>query len=214
MPEVASRATPGAIRPPERALAAADVDLAELDGIAVTSGPGLMGALVVGLAAAKRSRTRSQALYGVNPGGSRRRRPVEQALPEPCVALLVSGGHTSCSAGEQILPGIELGSTIDDAAGEASTRSPGCRGLHYGRTAADRAATGDQPTCGSPRADREEGPRPAPIRLLVLRCQDRRGRWVEARGNETPARSVPDIAASFQEAVCDVLSARPWAPVP
>ena len=132
----------------QRACATADVDLAELDGIAVTAGPGLMGALVVGLAAAKAlAYALDKPLYGVNHlAGHVAVDLLEHGpLPEPCVALLVSGGHTSLLLVEQITGTItELGSTIDDAAG---------RGVRQGGPAARPAL--------SRRAARSTGPRPA-----------------------------------------------------
>ena len=99
VPEVASRAHLEAMVPTlQRACASADIDLSEVDGIAVTAGPGLMGALVVGLASAKAlAYALDKPLYGVNHLAGHvavdlaRARP----LPPPCVALLVSGGHTS-----------------------------------------------------------------------------------------------------------------------
>ncbi|MFP5283878.1 MAG: tRNA (adenosine(37)-N6)-threonylcarbamoyltransferase complex transferase subunit TsaD, partial [Actinomycetes bacterium] len=99
VPEVASRAHLEALLPTlDRACAGADLDLAELDGVAVTAGPGLMGALVVGLAGAKAlAYALDKPLYAVNHlAGHVAVDLVEHGpLPTPCVALLVSGGHTS-----------------------------------------------------------------------------------------------------------------------
>ena len=99
VPEVASRAHLEAMVPTlRRACAAADIDLTELDGIAVTAGPGLMGALVVGLAAAKAlAYALDKPLYAVNHlAGHVAVDLLEHGpLPTPCIALLVSGGHTS-----------------------------------------------------------------------------------------------------------------------
>src|ERR671910_132506 len=98
VPEVASRAHLEAMVPTlERACATADVDLAELDGIAVTAGPGLMGALVVGLASAKAlALALDKPLYGVNHLAGHVAVDLldHGSLPQPCIALLVSGGHT------------------------------------------------------------------------------------------------------------------------
>ena len=157
MPEVASRAHLEAMRPTlERACATADVDLTELDGIAVTAGPGLMGALVVGLAAAKAlAFALDKPLYGVNHlvGHVAVDLLEHGPLPEPCVALLVSGGHTSLLLVEQITGTItELGSTIDDAAGEAYDKVARLLGLPYpGGPQIDRAATGDPGDAAFPR---------------------------------------------------------------
>ncbi|HMR22617.1 MAG TPA: tRNA (adenosine(37)-N6)-threonylcarbamoyltransferase complex transferase subunit TsaD, partial [Micropruina sp.] len=96
VPEIASRAHLEAMRPAlERALATADVDLTEIDGIAVTAGPGLMGALVVGLAAAKALAVAlNKPLYGLNHlvGHVAVDLLDHGPLPQPCAALLVSGG--------------------------------------------------------------------------------------------------------------------------
>ena len=124
VPEVASRAHLEALLPTlRRAQETADIDLTEIDGIAVTAGPGLMGALVVGLAAAKAlAFALDKPLYGVNHlAGHVAVDLVEHGpLPQPCLALLVSGGHTSLLQVDDVARSItELGSTIDDAAGEA-----------------------------------------------------------------------------------------------
>ena len=99
------------------------MDLSELDGIAVTAGPGLVGALVVGLSAAKALASwLNKPLYGVNHlAGHVAVDLLEHGeLPMPCGALLVSGGHTSLLRVNDIATDIiEVGSTIDDAAGEA-----------------------------------------------------------------------------------------------
>jgi N6-L-threonylcarbamoyladenine synthase len=215
VPEVASRAHLEAMVPTlQRACATADVDLSELDGIAVTAGPGLMGALVVGLAAAKAlAYALDKPLYGVNHlAGHVAVDLLEHGpLPERCIALLVSGGHTSLLQVDGITSGIaELGSTTDDAAGEAYDKVARLLGLPYpGGPEIDRAATGDPRHVRFPRG-------------LTARKDLERHRFdfsfsglktAVARHVETEQLSgrpvpVPDVAASFQEAVCDVLSAK------
>ena len=120
---------------------------AEIDGVAVTVGPGLMGALVVGLAAPRRSRALNNPLYGVNHlvGHIAVDLLEHGPLPERCIALLVSGGHTSLLHVTNIVDSIaELGSTIDDAAGEAYDKVARVLGLPYpGGPYIDKAATGD-----------------------------------------------------------------------
>ncbi len=192
VPEVASRAHLEAMVPTlQRACATADVDLTELDGIAVTAGPGLMGALVVGLAAAKAlAYALDMPLYGVNHlAGHVAVDLLEHGpLPERCVALLVSGGHTSLLQVDDIASGItELGSTTDDAAGEAYDKVARLLGLPYpGGPEIDRAATGDPRHVELPaRADRAQGPGAAPVRLLLLRAEDRGG---PARGDRAARR--------------------------
>ena len=182
MPEVASRAHLEAMVPTlQRACATADIDLSEVDGIAVTAGPGLMGALVVGLASAKAlAYALDKPLYAVNHlAGHVAVDLLEHGpLPERCVALLVSGGHTSLLRVDGITDAItELGSTIDDAAGEAYDKVARVLGLPYpGGPHIDRAATGDPRAMAFPaRADRPQGPGPASVRLLLLRGEDRGG---------------------------------------
>src|SRR3954462_11411522 len=124
VPEVASRAHLEAMGPTvHRALAEAGVTLADVDAIAVTAGPGLAGALLVGVAAAKSyAFALGKPLYGVNHLAAHI--AVDQlehgTLPAPAVALLVSGGHSSLllvpDVAQEVIP---LGATIDDAAGEA-----------------------------------------------------------------------------------------------
>ena len=216
VPEVASRAHVQAIVPAlRRALAAADVDPAQLDAVAVTAGPGLMGALVVGLSAAKALAVAlNKPLYGLNHLVGHVVVDVLEhgPLPQPCVALLVSGGHSSLLHVRDITGDIEeLGATIDDAAGEAYDKVARLLGLAYpGGPVIDReAASGDPAAIAFPRG------LTAPKDLVKHRfdysfsgLKTAVSRWVETarlEGREVP---VADVAASFQEAVCDVLSAK------
>src|SRR6188768_4258433 len=124
VPEVASRAHLEAMVPTiERACETAGIAPYDVDAIAVTSGPGLAGALLVGVAAAKALAIGlGKPIYGVNHLAAHV--AVDQlehgALPEPCLAMLVSGGHSSLLRVEDVTTGVQpLGATIDDAAGEA-----------------------------------------------------------------------------------------------
>ena len=152
VPEVASRAHLSALVPTlERAAATADIDLADVDAIAVTAGPGLMGALVVGLASAKAlSAYLNKPLYGVNHlvGHVAVDLLDHGELPMPALALLVSGGHTSLLHVRDIATDItELGATIDDAAGEAYDKVARILGLPYpGGPVIDKAAQEGDPT--------------------------------------------------------------------
>jgi N6-L-threonylcarbamoyladenine synthase len=215
VPEVASRAHLEAMVPTlQRACATADIDLTEIDGIAVTAGPGLMGALVVGLAAAKALAVAlDKPLYGVNHlAGHVAVDLLEHGpLPTPCVALLVSGGHTSLLQVDDMATSIiELGSTIDDAAGEAYDKVARLLGLPYpGGPHIDKAATGDPAAIAFPRG------LTAPKDLVAHRfdfsfsgLKTAVARWVETRERDGAAVPVADVAASFQEAVCDVLTAK------
>ena len=216
VPEVASRAHLEAMLPAlERACGAADVDLSEVDAIAVTAGPGLMSALVVGLATAKALAVAlDKPLYGVNHlvGHVAVDLLDHGPLRLPAVALLVSGGHTSLLRIDSLVDGVtELGSTIDDAAGEAYDKVARLLGLAYpGGPVIDRLA-------------REGNPRAIafPRGLTTPRDLERHrfdfsfsglktavARWVELRQRDGEPVPVADVAASFQEAVCDVLTAK------
>jgi N6-L-threonylcarbamoyladenine synthase len=215
VPELASRAHLEAMVPTlQRACTGADIDLSELDGIAVTAGPGLMGALVVGLAAAKALAVAlDKPLYGVNHlAGHVAVDLLEHGpLPQTCIALLVSGGHTSLLLVEDISSGIsELGSTVDDAAGEAYDKVARILGLSYpGGPVIDRVATGDPRAIAFPRgltASKDLIRHRFDFSFSGLKTAV--ARWVESRERDGLPIPVPDVAASFQEAVCDVLSAK------
>ena len=216
VPEVASRAHLQAIVPAlERAAATSDIDLADVDAIAVTAGPGLMGALVVGLASAKAlAAYLNKPLYGINHlvGHVAVDLLDHGELPMPSLALLVSGGHTSLLHVRDIATDItELGSTIDDAAGEAYDKVARILGLPYpGGPVIDKAAQEGDPTAIrfprglTARHDLEKHRFDFSFSGLKTAV----ARWVEQRrldGGEVP---VNDVAASFQEAVCDVLTAK------
>jgi N6-L-threonylcarbamoyladenine synthase len=215
VPEVASRAHLEAMLPTlRRACATADIDLTQVDGIAVTAGPGLMGALVVGVAAAKAlAYALDKPLYGVNHlAGHVAVDLLEHgSLPAPCVALLVSGGHTSLLQVDDITSSItELGGTVDDAAGEAYDKVARLLGLPYpGGPVIDRAATGDPRFIAFPRgltAAKDRARHRFDFSFSGLKTAV--ARWVETRQRDGEPVPLADVAASFQEAVCDVLSAK------
>jgi N6-L-threonylcarbamoyladenine synthase len=215
VPEVASRAHLEAMVPTiDRALKEAGVSARDLDGIAVTAGPGLAGALLVGVAAAKAyALALDKPLYGVNHlAGHVAVDLLEHGpLPAPCIALLVSGGHTSLLRVDAITSQVtELGSTTDDAAGEAYDKVARVLGLPYpGGPQIDRMATGDPAYVAFPRgltAAKDLVRHRFDFSFSGLKTAV--ARWVETEervGREIP---VADVAASFQEAVCDVLSAK------
>src|SRR5205814_7953485 len=113
----------------------AGVRLDDVDGIAVTAGPGLVGALLVGTATAQALALASgKPLYGVNHLAAHVAvdRLEHGALPEPAVALLVSGGHTSLLRVDSLAGDVTpLGATSDDAAGEAFDKVARLRGLSF-----------------------------------------------------------------------------------
>jgi N6-L-threonylcarbamoyladenine synthase len=214
VPEVASRAHLEAMVPTiERACETAGVQLSGVDAIAVTSGPGLAGALLVGVAAAKALAVGlAKPIYGVNHLAAHV--AVDQLehgpLPEPCIALLVSGGHSSLLRVTDVTSRVEpLGSTIDDAAGEAFDKVARLLGLPFpGGPHIDREArSGSSVAIDFPRGLTSQ-------RDLVRHRFDFSfsglktavARWVEARERSGESVPVGDVAASFQEAVCDVLT--------
>ena len=214
VPEVASRAHLEAMIPTiERACAKADVRLSDLDAIAVTAGPGLVGALLVGTATAKAlSLSLGVPLFAVNhlTGHVIVDELEHGPLPEAAVALLVSGGHSSLLlVHDDAQDVVALGATLDDAAGEAFDKVARLLDLPFpGGPWIDRAALE-----GSPDAIA------FPRGLTAARDMERHrydfsfsglktavARWVRAQQESgTPIR-VADVAASFQEAVVDVLT--------
>ncbi|MGJ5590773.1 tRNA (adenosine(37)-N6)-threonylcarbamoyltransferase complex transferase subunit TsaD [Micrococcus lylae] len=229
IPEIAARAHLQALIPTiRRALEAADVTLDELDAIAVTAGPGLAGALMVGVSGAKAlAAAAGKPLYGINHlvahvgvGLIDGVRPEAwgDALPEDLGALLVSGGHTEILKVDSLSTDVTLlGSTIDDAAGEAYDKVARLIGAGYpGGPVIDRMAKeGDPTSFRFPRgltAGKFVGSAQEPgkhrhdwsfsgLKTAVSRAVEQ----FEARGLEVPRA---DIAASFQEAVADVITAK------
>ncbi|GAA1476584.1 tRNA (adenosine(37)-N6)-threonylcarbamoyltransferase complex transferase subunit TsaD [Nocardioides aestuarii] len=214
VPEVASRAHLEAMVPTiERACDTAGISPHDVDAISVTSGPGLAGALLVGVAAAKAlALGLGKPLYGVNHLASHV--AVDQLehgpLPEPCLAMLVSGGHSSLLRVEDVTVGVEpLGSTIDDAAGEAFDKVARLLGLPFpGGPHIDRAAReGDTVAIDFPRGltSRRDLERHR-FDFSFSGLKTAVARWVEMRERTGEPVPVADVAASFQEAVCDVLT--------
>jgi N6-L-threonylcarbamoyladenine synthase len=213
VPEVAARAHLEALGPTIRAaLDEASVDLADLDAVAVTSGPGLAGALMVGVGAAKAlALSLDKPIYAVNHlvGHVGADLLGDRPLETPSVALLVSGGHTSLLLVRDLDSDVELlGETIDDAAGEAFDKVARLLGLPYpGGPEIDRAAVGGDPDAiRFPRGltrPKDLGRHRYDFSFSGLKTAV--ARWVEQR--EAAGEPVPlaDVAASFREAVVDVL---------
>ena len=213
VPEVASRAHLEAMVPMiEKACRESGIALTDLDGIAVTAGPGLAGALMVGVASAKAlSLALGKPLYGVNHLASHVAVDIVEhgPLPEPTMAMLVSGGHSSLLLVPDVTQDIRsLGATIDDAAGEAFDKVARVLGLpfpggpHIDRAASDGQITIDFPRGLSSRKDMERHRFDFSFSGLKTAVT----RWVEAEraaGRDVP---VADVSASFQEAVTDVLT--------
>lgn len=216
VPEVASRAHLEAMIPTlDRALDDAGVGLRDLDAIAVTAGPGLAGALLVGTATAKAlALALGIPVYAVNhlTGHVVVDELEHGPLPESAVAMLVSGGHSSLLLVHDDVQDVEpLGATLDDAAGEAFDKV---------------ARLLDLPFPGGPWIDRaaRDGAADAvafPRGLTTARDLERHrydfsfsglktavARWITGQQAAGARISVPDVAASFQEAVVDVLTSK------
>ena len=218
VPEIAARAHLEALKPTlDKALAEANLSLNEIDAIAVANGPGLGGAVMVGVAAAKAlSIATGKPVYAVNHlVGHVGVDILERGQVEtPTVALLVSGGHTSLLLVRDLLDDVELlGETIDDAAGEAFDKVARVLGLKYpGGPEIDRAAAGGNPNAirfprGLTQAKDMEKHR---YDFSFSGLKTAVARWVEvaeakAESGEGDALNIADVAASFREAVADVL---------
>jgi N6-L-threonylcarbamoyladenine synthase len=214
VPEVASRAHLEAMVPTiERACKTAGVKLDDVDAIAVTSGPGLAGALLVGVASAKAlALALGKPIYGVNHLAAHV--CVDQLehgqLDEPSVAMLVSGGHSSLLLVPDITRAvIALGQTIDDAAGEAFDKVARVLGLPFpGGPYIDAAAReGNPEAINFPRGlsnPKDFANHRFDVSFSGLKTAV--ARWVEREQRAGNAVMVNDVAASFQEAVVDVLT--------
>ncbi|PLX85186.1 MAG: tRNA (adenosine(37)-N6)-threonylcarbamoyltransferase complex transferase subunit TsaD [Desulfuromonas sp.] len=207
VPELASRKHVEAISVVvEEALEKAGTDLDAIEGIAVTRGPGLVGALLVGLSAAKAiAFARDLPLVGLHHmEGHILAVNLEEEVPFPYLALAVSGGHTHLYRVEGIGRYRTLGRTLDDAAGEAFDKVAKLLGLSYpGGILIDRlAAEGDAGAVAFPRPLLHKDNLDfsfSGIKTSVLN-------WVRKQKEPVEGQLLRDVAASFQEAVVDVLS--------
>jgi N6-L-threonylcarbamoyladenine synthase len=213
VPEIASRAHLEAMTGTVRAaFADAGISHRDVGAVAVTCGPGLAGALLVGVAAAKAyAAAWDVPLYGVNHlAGHVAADTLEHGpLPKPSLALLVSGGHTQLLRIDDLAGDItELGSTVDDAAGEAYDKVARLLGLGYpGGPVIDRlAAQGNPAAIRFPRG--LTGPRDAPYDFSFSGLKTAVARHVEAAERAGAVVQVADVCASFQQAVVDVLTAK------
>lgn len=213
VPEIASRAHLEALLPTlDQALAQAGRSLTDVDAVAVAAGPGLVGSLTVGNAAAKAlSLGLGRPLFGVNHviGHAAVDQLVHGRFPDKTMALVVSGGHTSLLLVDDIATHVtELGHTLDDAAGEAFDKVGRLLGLPYpGGPHVDRLARAGDPTAiPFPRAlSRPQDMAKHAYDFSFSGLKTAVARWVEARqaaGQDIP---VEDVCASFAAAVADVL---------
>ena len=216
VPEIASRSHLEAMEPTLlRACASAGISLADVDAIAVTAGPGLVGALIVGVATAKGlAAALGVPIYGVNHLASHV--VVDELqhgpLADPTVGLLVSGGHSSLLLVSDDVSTIRpLGQTLDDAAGEAFDKVARLLGLPFpGGPWIDRVASeGDPRAIDFPRGLNGPGDRDRyPYDFSFSGLKTAVARWVKAREQAGESIPVADVAASVQEAIADVLTAR------
>jgi N6-L-threonylcarbamoyladenine synthase len=205
VPEIASRKHMEAVIPVvDSALRSAGIALSQLDGIAVTRGPGLAGALLVGVSAARAMGVaRGLPVVGVHHiEGHILAIHLEEEVPFPYLALAVSGGHTHLYRVEGIGRYVTLGRTIDDASGEAFDKVAKLLGLPYpGGVLVDRLAMeGDDRAIHFPRPLLGDGSLNfsfSGLKTAVLHHLNR---------NPDPSpEKIADICASFQAAVCEVL---------
>ena len=209
VPEIASRAHLEAMMPSiEKALTDSKLTLADVDAVAVTAGPGLVGALLVGVASASGlALGLGKPLYGVNHLAAHVSVDFlthDQPL-DPTIALLVSGGHSSLLQVDDITQTItKLGATMDDAAGEAFDKIARVMQLGFpGGPAIDTLAkSGNATAINFPRGlttSQDWETRPFDFSFSGLKTAV--ARYLES----TPDFAKADVAASFQESVVDVL---------
>jgi N6-L-threonylcarbamoyladenine synthase len=209
VPELASREHIRNIVPVvDQALSKANVKIKDLDGIAVTVGPGLVGALLVGLSYAKSLAYVHQVpMIGVNHlEGHILSIFLEDNPPDfPFVALTVSGGHTSVYHVKGYGDYIQLGQTLDDAAGEAFDKVAKILGLGYpgGVPIENLARSGEKDKISFPRAYMSRDSLDFSFSGLKTAVSLYVKKW---RQEENVDVEVADIAASFQEAVIEVLT--------
>ena len=208
VPEIASRAhLESFINVLQQALADANLKMTDIDAISVTEGPGLIGALLVGVAGATGlAAALDKPLYGVNHLTSHIAVDYlthDQEL-EPTIALLVSGGHSSLLQVNDITKDVKkLGATMDDAAGEAFDKIARILNLGFpGGPAIDREATFGKVNIDFPRGlTTAEDWRTRPYNFSFSGLKTAVARYIE----QTPTNIRADVAASFQEAIVDVL---------
>ncbi|MES2056189.1 MAG: tRNA (adenosine(37)-N6)-threonylcarbamoyltransferase complex transferase subunit TsaD [Pseudomonadota bacterium] len=202
VPEIAARAHVEALMPLiEGALSDAGVTLAEVDAIAATAGPGLIGGVMVGLVTGKAlAHAAGKPLVAVNhlEGHALSPRLTDPDLAFPYLLLLVSGGHCQLLLVEGVGAYRRLATTIDDAAGEAFDKTAKLLGLGFpGGPAVERAALAGNP---------DAVPLPRPLKGSAEPHFSFAGlKSAVSRARDTGAWSAEDIAASFQAAVVDCL---------
>jgi len=206
VPELASRQHVKNIIPiVDGALDKAKVSVRDIDGIAVTRGPGLVGSLLVGLSFAKGLAFRwGTPFVGVNHLEAHLLAiRLEHEVPFPYIALLASGGHTLLYCVKDVGNYVFLGGTRDDAAGEAFDKVAKMIGLGYpgGRAIDNLARRGDPRAIRFPRARLKRGS----FDFSFSGIKTAVWHYLKSKPNEAWKKQMPDVAASFQEAVVDML---------
>lgn len=208
VPELASRNHVEMIYPVvENALKNAQVNIADLDGIAVTQGPGLVGSLLVGLSFAKAlAFARNLPMVGVDHiAGHLLSVFLGPSKPTfPYIALVVSGGHTSLFRADSPKKFTLLGRTRDDAAGEAFDKVAKLLELDYpgGPIIGELALKGNHQAITFPRARLS----PDSLDFSFSGLKTAVANFVHNKRQVGEELNIPDICASFQEAVVDVLT--------
>ena len=208
VPELASRTHIRAITPTiRRALAAANVRLDDVEAVAATYGPGLVGSLLVGLCTAKAiAFARRLPFVGINHlEGHLLSVQLDHPVAFPYLALLVSGGHTSLYLAQDFGRYQTLGTTRDDAAGEAFDKVSRLLGRGYpgGRVIDDLARQGDPTAIRFPRARLRPVRGTSPFDFSFSGIKTAVSLYV--REHRAGPSMHPDIAASFQESAVDML---------
>jgi N6-L-threonylcarbamoyladenine synthase len=209
VPEIASRKHLEAISPViTQALNEAGVEMTAIEGIAVTRGPGLSGALLVGISVAKAlAFSLGIPFVGVHHiEGHIFACFLEHPVPFPFLALVVSGGHTHLYHVEGFGRYTTLGRTIDDAAGEAYDKSAKILGLEYpgGAKIDAMARTGDATALRLPRPMMGDGT----LRFSFSGLKTAMLQHCQKHPLSVSGQAANDLCASFQQAVCDVLGSK------
>ncbi len=209
VPEVAARAHVESIRSlAHRAMREAGVHPSDLDAVAATQGPGLVGALVVGFAFGKAMAwALGKPFVGVDhmEGHLFAPRLEHEAYQPPAVVLLASGGHSQVVHARDWGDYDVLGGTIDDAAGEAFDKLARYLGLGYpgGPVIDELSESGDPTAVDFPRALADR-----PFDLSFSGLKTAVVTWAEQAGDAGELPPLPDVAASIQEAIVDALVAK------
>jgi N6-L-threonylcarbamoyladenine synthase len=205
VPEIASRKHIESIAPVIlEALHDANVELGDIEGIAVTRGPGLIGSLLIGLSAAKAiSFARGIPYVGVNHlEGHVAAVFLTDRKPEfPFIALVVSGGHTNIYLVRGFQHFHTVGQTRDDAAGEAFDKAAKLLDIGYpGGVVIDKLAKqGDRGAVAFPRSMKDS------LDFSFSGLKTSLLNYIKKRPSPVSEREMPDVVASFQEAIVDVL---------